>query len=286
MVERIVVGIDGSGPSRAALHWALNRSAASGAQFVLEHVVDDQRDGFDEHHARTALIDGELALGQAVDQSRAFKSGIAVESRLVHGRPVSRLASEVQPGDLLAVGSHKTGFLRGRVLGTRSLAVVAAAPCSVVVIPDDRLTTRRGVIVGVASGAASRAAIVAGATEAQRLGQDLSLVHGSVDSPEAAALARTLLAEAAELAATTAPGLTIRSRVSRRSAAEALLDASHTASLLVLGSNRIDEDERAGFIGSLTHEVLLNLNSPVLVARPVSEPVAARAVPVDAVLTP
>jgi nucleotide-binding universal stress UspA family protein len=36
--------------------------------------------------------------------------------------------------------------------------------------------------------------------------------------------------------------------------------------MLVLGETRVNKD-RAGFIGSVTHEVLLNLTSPVMVAR-------------------
>lgn len=284
MVERIVVGIDGSSPSRAALHWALCRSARAGAKFVLTHVVDDDDSELDLDLSRQATADGERALDEAVQLARAFASDAQLETRLLRGRPVARLAAESQGADLLVVGTHKTGFLRGRVLGTRSLAVVAAARCSVVVVPDDSLATRRGVIVGVASGAASRAAIIAGATEAHRLGQDLSLLYASVSTSDHADFARTLLADAAELAAATSPGIVIRSRISRRPTAEALLDASHIASLLVLGANRIDEDERAGFIGSLTHEILLNLNSPVMVARGTTGPVVNHAAAVDSLL--
>jgi nucleotide-binding universal stress UspA family protein len=152
------------------------------------------------------------------------------------------------------------------VLGTRSIVVASAADCSVVVVPEENLALRHGVIVGVAPGDQSHVAIVAGAREAERLGQELSLIHVVPDTTESAEIGRALLAEAAGIASATAPGITIRRRVSRRRRSDALLDASRSASMLVLGETRVNKD-RAGFIGSVTHEVLLNLTSPVMVAR-------------------
>jgi nucleotide-binding universal stress UspA family protein len=76
------------------------------------------------------------------------------------------------------------------------------------------------------------------------------------------------LAEAAKFAIDRPGGdrLVVRSRVSRREPAVALLDAARSASMLVVSPTRGPVD-RAGFVGSVTHAVLLNITSPVVVAR-------------------
>jgi nucleotide-binding universal stress UspA family protein len=264
MVNRIIVGVDDSGPSRAALRWALHRADSPDIEVVLEHVVDDEWGQVGAEYAHQEALDGQRVLERAVDA--AMPSGRSVHLITAHGSPAWTLAQEAGPDDLIVVGTHKTGYLRGRVLGTRSIVVASVARSSVVVVPEDNLALRRGVVVGVAAGPHARPAIIAGAAEAERLGEELFLVHAAPELPETAELGRSLLAAAAELAGATAPGITVRRRVAHRRPSDTLLDASRTAALLVLGESRTDPD-RGGFIGSVTHEVLLNLNSPVMVAR-------------------
>lgn len=265
MVTRILVGVDGSGPSRSALRWAARRARETDAPLVLEHVVDDEWGQVGSEYAAEETLAGERILRQALDSTEV--AGLTAETRLRHGSPAWSLLGDAEPGDLVVVGSHKTGFLRGRVLGTRSIVVASAAPCSVVVVPEDNSARRRGVLVGVAAGAQSDAAVVAGAVEAERVQEELTLIHaGETDQPE---IQRALLAHAAEIASSTAPGLTIRRRLVHRKCTDVLLDSSRTASLLVLGASRVDVGH-AGFLGSVAHEVLLNLNSPVMIARPVA----------------
>ena len=74
---------------------------------------------------------------------------------------------------------------------------------------------------------------------------------------------RIATAAAAHLAAERHPGLALRSRESARPAAEAFLDASRAASLLVVGVTR--RERESALAGSTLHDVLLNANSPVLV---------------------
>lgn len=263
MVDRIIVGVDGSGPSRAALAWTLHYAAHSRTQIVLEHVVDDEWGQVGGEYAAQETLDGKHILDAARD--RTLASGLTVQQVLSHGSPAWTLIADAKAGEMLVVGSHKTGFLRGRVLGTRSIVVASAAPCTVVVVPEDNAAHRRGVVVGVASGDQSHAAIIRGASEAKRRREELTLIHVASEKGDGE-IARALLAHAAELASTTVPNLVIRRRVSRRRCSDALLDASRTAALLVLGDTRTDIS-RAGFIGTVTHEVVLNLNSPVMIAR-------------------
>jgi len=264
MVERIVVGIDGSSPSAAALVWAVKRSRATHPELVLVHVVDDEWGELGPEYAAELERAGHGLLAEAHGAAEA--SGAPVRVALELGSPASKLADAARSGDILVIGSHKTGYVRGRVLGTRSVVVASLSRSSVVVIPEDNLAHRQGVVVGVVPGADCHAAIVAGASEAQALHQELTLIHCAPDRPEAVEAGRSLLAAAVELALTTAPGIVVRRRMSHRACSDTLLDASRSAALLVLGASR-GGTNRPGSIGSVTHEVLLNLTSAVMVAR-------------------
>jgi len=260
MGGRIIVGVDGSGPSQSALRWAARRAKVTGSELTIEYVVDADWGQMGEAFARQGSADGERLLAAAMTAVGPIDCTVNVE--LAHGNPALTLASDSKPGDLIVVGTHKTGFIRGRVLGTRSIAVASVAPCSVVVVPEDTVSHRRGIVVGVDGGDRGDVAVVAGAIEAQFTGEDLTLVHAGARTDAVDGL----LAAAAALASATAPRVIVRRRHSGRSRTDTLLDLSRSATLLVLGESRIDSD-RAGFLGSVTHEVLLNLNSPVLVAR-------------------
>lgn len=258
----IRVGVDGSSPSRAALIWAAKRAASDGVALELVHVVDGEWGQLGGQFSEGESAAGVSVLEEAAETARRFLPASAITTELLEGSAAWELATTSQPGDLLIVGTHKTGYLSGRALGTRSIVVASAAPSSVAVIPDTPVVARRGVVVGVASGSSWRVAVPWSAAEATRLGNELTLVYASEDQEAG----RTLLAEAAALAAEIHPTLVTRRRMSRRRPSEALLNASRSAGLLVLGQSRRSID-RGGYLGSTTHEVLLNINCPVIIAR-------------------
>ncbi|MDP3208418.1 MAG: universal stress protein, partial [Rhodoglobus sp.] len=251
MGGRVVVGVDGSGPSHAALAWAAARARSTKTPLLAVHVVEDE----------TARAVGENALHGAVASVLTSSPDLSVDTQLLHGAAPWELTRVAGLDDLLVVGTHKTGYLNGRVLGTRGIAVATGARCSVAVVPE-ATTGRKGILVGVASAASSRAAIVAGAHEAARTGQELTLIHAA-SGPGSG---RTDLTAAVALAIAAEPRLVVRSRLSRRRPADALLDASRSSSLLVLGATD-PADVHAHHLGSVLYEVLLNINSPVLIAR-------------------
>ena len=251
MGGRVIVGVDGSGPSRAALSWASEHATSTHSALVAVHVVEHEE-------ARDA---GQHALQAAVDGVHTGSPLLKVDSQLLSGTAPWELTRIARTDDLLVVGTHKTGYVNGRVLGTRSIAIALGAFCSVAVIPDAP-AGRRGILVGVASAASSRTAIIAGAREAARTAQDLTLLHAANTSE----VGRADLTEAVALAIATAPKLVVRSRLSRRRPAEALLDASRSSALLVLGATDPGA-VHAHHLGSVLYEVLLNINSPVLIAR-------------------
>lgn len=278
------IGVDGSGPSRAALRWGVRRAAERNAAVVLVNTVDDEwglvgRDAAAdaERQARQLLVEESARVAE-------LHTGVTLTTRIVHGGTAWALAKLPSPEDLLIVGTHKTGFLRGRVLGSRSVQIASAARCSVAIVPDTTLDSRHDVVVGVDGTDGSLPAVRMGAQEADRLDQDLLLVHAPPGSPRSdssrsesgrsdsaddrSPQTARLMQDAAAVAASTASRITVRRRVAHRDPAEALLDASFDAALLILGvSARHGE---SSLIGSVTHDVLMNINVPVLIARGVA----------------
>jgi len=277
------IGVDGSGPSRAALRWGVRRAAERDAAVVLVNTVDDEwglvgRDAAAEaeRQARQLLIEESARVAE-------LHTGVTLSTRIVHGGTAWALAELPSPEDLLIVGTHKTGFLRGRVLGSRSVQIASAARCSVAIVPDTTLDSRHDVVVGVDGTDGSLPAVRMGAQEADRLDQDLLLVHappgsprsdssrsesGRAESDDRSGQTARLMQNAAAVAASTASRITVRRRIAHRDPAEALLDASFDAALLILGVSA--RHGGSTLIGSVTHDVLMNINVPVLIARGVA----------------
>jgi nucleotide-binding universal stress UspA family protein len=265
MTMRYVVGFDGSGPSEAALAWTIHRTRQEPAPIVLVHVAEGDDGSMGKEYEDLTARHGAAMLSQRIDALRHSHPELTVEGLALEGSVAWELAGAAESADLLVVGTHKTGFLHGRALGSRSVQIAAAAPSSVAVIPEMDLRFRRGVVAGVDR--VETAAAVAGfaADEAAARSDELSLMEAvATTTPvqDEAPLAVALVA-----AHQRHPALVIRSRTSTRPAAEALLDASRDKALLVLGPGSLDP--RRSPIGSVLHDVLLNLNAPVIVARPV-----------------
>jgi len=261
MTSRYVVAVDGSRPAAAAVRWAVERARNDGAELVLVHVQDEQADGDVDQQ-------GAQLLSELAAQLSSAHSGLSISTRLLSGSVPRALASFVDTDDLLVIGTGKTGFLHGRVLGSRSVQIAAVAPCSVAVIPDIDLRFRRGVVAGVDRRSTAGAIARAAGSEADRRREELLLVQAEADiggRPTAAVRSDLAVGEALSRARDAFPGLVIRSRVAGRPAAEALLDSARDKALLVLGPGSLDPASSP--IGSVLHDVLLNANSPVLISR-------------------
>jgi nucleotide-binding universal stress UspA family protein len=146
----VVVGVDGSEASAAALRWALDEaerrdaeveavcaweySVASppylvGGGSVHEYVVEDAK--------RTVHL--------AVESALAERPGcrVPVREEAVPGPPAMALLRRAGPADLVVVGSRGRGGFRSLLLGSVSHQVVTHAECPVVVV---RPTRRPGAV--------------------------------------------------------------------------------------------------------------------------------------------
>jgi nucleotide-binding universal stress UspA family protein len=137
--NRIVVGVDGSAGSLAAVEWAARQSELTGA--VLEVVMTWEwpvsygwslpiPSGYDPKH------DAEKALDEALQPVRAAHPAITIKSAALEGHPAPLLVKASKGADLLVVGSRGHGEFAGMLVGSVSEHCVANASCPVLVYRD------------------------------------------------------------------------------------------------------------------------------------------------------
>lgn len=141
-MARIVVGVDGSTHSTAALRWAVDEARLRGAalqvvqawelpaafavEFVGAPAFRDAATEIERAHASS--------LRRAIDALGDATEGLAIEQILLQEDPASALLRTARGADVLVVGSRGLGTVRRLVLGSVSSKCVAHAPCPVAVI--------------------------------------------------------------------------------------------------------------------------------------------------------
>jgi len=261
MIGTILVGVDESGPSRAALRWSVERAKATGMSLMIAHVVEVADD-----------IEGILGAADAYAEALTFvhaeatlatlsEPDLEVSVKVLEGDPLTELAKASAQAQLLVVGTHKTGFINGKMFGSRFLGLAAIARCAVAFIPDMIGASRNGIIAAVDDSPAGQTVIRFAAAEAQRTSQILTLIRsGRPGQPEG----ERALADNTALAKTGNDSLTVRSRFSSKSTAEGLVEASSSASMLVVDHTR-HATEGVAVLGSVAHDVLMNIKSPTVI---------------------
>ena len=137
--SRIVVGVDGSVPSKAALGWAIRQATFTGA--VVEAVIA-------WHHPAnygypvTVPDDADYselaakAVGEAIAEVAGPSGPVEIRPRVVEGNPAAALLAASAGAELLVLGSRGHGGFVEALLGSVSQHCVHHATCPVVVIRD------------------------------------------------------------------------------------------------------------------------------------------------------
>ena len=120
MSETILVGVDGTAASRAALRWSVKRATARGATMILAHVVDDDWVTIGERLLEDLREEAQELTGREADYAHSLASEVMINIQLLQGGVMQELISASDRADLVVVGTHKTGFINGRVFGSRS----------------------------------------------------------------------------------------------------------------------------------------------------------------------
>jgi nucleotide-binding universal stress UspA family protein len=139
----IVVGIDGSDRSRAALRWAVDEATLRHDRVLAVHAWElpvvpalDIPPAPDPPVYLPELIaevqEGAEALAER-EVAEFVNESVKVEPLAVEGPAASVLVEVAEDADLLVVGSRGRGGLAGLLLGSISQQVVQHAPCPVVI---------------------------------------------------------------------------------------------------------------------------------------------------------
>jgi nucleotide-binding universal stress UspA family protein len=136
----VIVGVDGSSTSDAAVAFAFQAASVRGADLVAIHVWDDVIVP-GSHKLQNVLVDParieqeeRALLAERIAGWADKYPDVSVAQTLVEGRAVTALLDRTEQAQLLVVGSHGRGGFTGMLLGSTSHSLIIHSNCPVVVV--------------------------------------------------------------------------------------------------------------------------------------------------------
>lgn len=282
----VVVGVSGSDDSDRAVDWGSDYAAMTNRRLLVVHgcaFVGVRPSAHDLLEAeRVALEAGRQIVDAALERAERRHPGLESEGATDVGDPTQFLLETAEGAALLVVGSRRGETLK-RILGSVSLAATRHAPCPVVVVrprtqEPDALSRR--VVLGIDNTAASLEAAGFAFEYAALSGLPLAIVHGTADRLAKGSSVLGLLAAGRERGLSVEEELSIAETIgglperypevefheAHRTAdpAEALLDESESAELVVVGARRLGA-ARALVLRSVSTALVEHAHCPVAV---------------------
>ncbi|MEU9552045.1 universal stress protein [Streptomyces werraensis] len=297
MSRNVTVGLDGSPESRSAAEWAAREAKLRGLPLRLVHVWEPVPEPVAQAPllgAETQAHWGERIPRETAEALRVRHPGVQVETEQIPGRPMDVLAKASKDAELLVLGSRGLSGIRGFLVGSVGMSVIAHTDTPVVLVrageqaadehekdPADMssaATAYRPVVLGLDTEHPDDAVIAFAFEEAARRGAALRVVHGwnlpahyvssLLDAPEVGAeLGRQDAAALADVLSPWRqkyPDIEVVEESRFGSTANHVIDASRGASLVVVG-RRIRRSPIGARIGPITHAVLHHATAPVAV---------------------
>ena len=134
---RIIVGIDGSASSVAAMKWALHQAELTGSKVEAISTWEWPTNygwAFPFPSEYDPKVDAEKMLSDALAPLLADHPDVLVELTVVEGHPAPVLIEASTRAELLVVGSRGHGEFSGMLIGSVSEHCVANAHCPVLVV--------------------------------------------------------------------------------------------------------------------------------------------------------
>ncbi|MDO4910907.1 MAG: universal stress protein [Corynebacterium sp.] len=279
-MQLVVVAVDGSAASLAAVKWGAVEASKRGATLRVASSYEPPRylyagslvppeNFFEDLHDEAEKI--------AAEAAESVKDIVAAEVTVVESNPVDMLLEMSKEATMIVMGTRGRGEFKGAMLGSVSAAVVSHADCPVVVIRDDASFVPDGpIVVGVDGSEVSDRAVEHAFEEAKERGVELLAVHtwADVQFPvseehwrDIEQEERDLLLSRLEAPLAKYPEVTVETLISRERPATALSQAAADAQLLIVGSHG-----RGGFrgmlLGSTSRALLQDAPCPMMVVRP------------------
>jgi nucleotide-binding universal stress UspA family protein len=289
--SRIVVGVDGSEPSIAALRWAAFEAhrrnsdmlvvscysvPVYGGEMAAVSPTNEDLDMIKE--AAAAVVSRATELVAKVDSQLAVDGLVEMSSASV------AISQAAHAGDEIVVGATGHNSFMDGLLGSVAMGVMHRSHVPVIVVPEKAVAEvgprMRKIVVGVDGSASSLQALEWAYGEALSTGAELTVVHGWIypyDGPRTSVSEPRVQMEldATEELNTSLESLGARLRggsvhvhpkVVEQSPAEALLGEASDADLLVVGS-RGRGLLLASLLGSVCRTVVHHAMCPVAIIR-------------------
>jgi nucleotide-binding universal stress UspA family protein len=288
----VVVGVDGSAASDAAIHWAAHEAAMRGLPIKLINVVaptllssamapNDTITQGQEDQARQIIGQARRVVDEVLGEN---PQGIHTEVR--YASVVPTLVEASNDAQMIVVGRSGLGGWGPHVLGSVTSGLLHHAHCPVAVVhasesAQHEIREDAPILVGIDGSAASAAAVALAFDEALHRGVSLVALHAWSDVGVFPILGmdwRTYRDEGDEVLGERLAGwqerypeVQVQQRLVCDVPARWLIDESKHAQLVVLGSHG-----RGGYagmhLGSVTSAVLQSVQVPVIVTRNGSQP--------------
>ena len=280
----VVVGVDGSDSSLSAVEAAAREARWRGADVRLVHAfiwpamhVPLGRSflGPPESGLRHMV---ERLMAQAHERARTVAPEVEVTRAVVPGEQLTVLEAQSRSAELVVVGSRGMGGFVGLMVGSTAVHLAAHGRCPVLVVREQGQSAGP-IVVGVDGSSAGAGAVDFAFAEAALRGVDIVALHAwttwnaPMPTPQDESMLRALaageerlLSEALVGHQETYPGVNVKREVVHGGTREALIEASRTAQLLVVGARG-----RGGFagllLGSVSQAMLHHAHCPVAVVR-------------------
>ena len=285
--HEIVVAVDGSAPSGAAVRWAARESLLRTVPLKLVHIVAAPAvtsvlkpvqvgiGQWQDEHAQQ-IVSEAADLVQSIAKDAGAPANIS-GTEIYYSAAIPTLIDLSKGAEMIVVGSRGHGALRRGLLGSVSTGLVYGAHCPVAVIHDSVTPAADApVVVGNDGSPAAETATGIAFEEAAKRGVELVAVHAwsDVDLREVSGVDWDAVARGEEksLAKRLAgwceqyPDVTVRRVVVRDQPAGRLAEEAENAQLLVVGSRG-----RGGFaglvLGSVSSMLAHYVQIPMIVAR-------------------
>ncbi|MBS4729290.1 universal stress protein [Mycobacterium sp. SM1] len=281
----ILVGVDGSVEAVAAIRWATREALLRGQPITLMHVVAPAPDWATPSRQAQLARAWEKNANDVIEQARqAVLAGAEasdppeLHTEVAHSAVVPALIDASRQAEMTVIGSHGMSALSRFLLGSVSDGLLHHGYGPIAIIHGDRAVDEQApVVLGIDGSPASEAATALAFDEASRRGVRLVAVHAwsdvgvfpilGMDWREYEAQGNEVLAERLAGWQERYPDVTVRRRLVCDKPAHWLIEESHHAQLVVVGSHG-----RGGFpgmlLGSVSSAVAQSVDIPVLVVRP------------------
>ncbi|MEU4564634.1 universal stress protein [Actinoplanes sp. NPDC023936] len=281
----IVVAVDGTEPSRAAVRWAAREAELSNRSLLVLHILDWEwnasRYDFDGLHFAMAQEIADGIVARAAEHAKKVAPAISVVTGVRTGNPAAQLIIASEEGALMVLGHRGSGGFSELRLGSVSQRVATHAHSPVVVVRGRPDPYTGPVVVGVDDAESADAVLETAFAVARERGSGVTAVHAYVPVPpmyagylpaaqlqseELDEAERARVLERLALWRAKYPDVPVETLMSHGTAASVLTGVSHTAQLVVVGS-RGHGVIVGTLLGSTGLQLLHHAECPVLIVR-------------------